>query len=175
MSQDSTPVFFPVSIRKLVVMSTATFGIYLVYWAYKNWQLIKARDGIAIQPFWRAVFFIFFIHPLLEKIKNTANTSGVSTNYSSLLITILLIALRVSERVSADLPIMVAIVIGVGYGLILIPVQKTVNRVNLMLVPNHHPNDRFSVWNIIAIACWSLGLLAAIAELVTPISSQGIN
>ena len=175
MSQDSAPVFFPVSIRKLVVMSTATLGFYLVYWAYKNWQLIKARDGIKIRPFWRAVFFIFFIHPLLEKIKSTANTNGVSTNYSSLLITSVLIALRIIDRVSTELPFMVNIVIGVGYGLVLISVQKTVNQVNMMLVPDHHPNDRFSVWNIIAIGCWVLLLLGAIAELVIPMSSPGFN
>jgi hypothetical protein len=175
MSQAPAPIFFPVSIRKLVVMSTATLGIYLVYWAYKNWQQIKARDSINIRPFWRAVFFIFFIHSLLEKIKSTANTNGVSTNYSSLLITIILIALRIIDRVSAELPFMVNIVIGVGYGLVLISVQKTVNQLNMTLVPTHNPNDRFSVWNIIAIGCWVLGLLGAIAELVMPMSSQGFN
>ena len=158
-------------------MFVVTLGIYQVYWAYKNWQAIKVRDGSDIMPFWRAIFLIFFLYPLLEQIKNTANTNGVSTNYSSLLITIIWIVLRIAFRVASEvLPLAVYISFaGLMYALILIPVQTKVNQLNATLNPEKNLNDRFSVWNIIAIACWSLGFVGAIAELVTPIPSQGFN
>ena len=48
------PAFFAVSPLKLIVMSTATLGIYELYWFYKNWKLIKQRTESNIMPFWRA-------------------------------------------------------------------------------------------------------------------------
>src|SRR5690349_17919588 len=56
------PAFFPVSPVKLVVMSTFTFGIYELYWFYRNWKLIKQRTGASITPFWRAFFGILFCY-----------------------------------------------------------------------------------------------------------------
>jgi hypothetical protein len=176
MSQESSPVFFSVSTRKLVIMSIVTLGFYQVYWAYKNWQLIKSRDKSAIQPIWRAIFLLFFFYPLVDKIKTVANSNGVSTNYSPLLVTIVWVIIRISARVSLEFsPLVVDIAICCIYALVLIPVQKTANQLNTTLAPDHLPNERFSVWNIIAILCWSIYLLSAINELFILTGDKGLG
>ncbi len=38
-----TPIFFPASRTKLLVMSLCTFGLYEYYWFYKNWKLVRDR------------------------------------------------------------------------------------------------------------------------------------
>jgi hypothetical protein len=176
MSQSSAPVFFPVSTRKLVVMSIVTLGFYQIYWAYKNWQLIKSRDKSEIQPIWRAIFLLFFFYPLVEKVKTVANSNGVSTNYSPLLITIGWIFFRILARVSLEFsPLIVDVAIGCIAPLVLIPVQKTANQLNTRVAPDHLPNDRFSVWNIIAILCWGIYLLSAISELIISMGGKGLS
>lgn len=173
MTQSSSPAFFPVSTSKLVIMSIVTLGFYEVYWAYKNWQLIKSRDKSNIQPIWRAIFLLLFFYPLIEKVKTVANSNGVSTNYSSLLITIVWVFLRILSRVSFEFsPLLLDIVIDCIFGLLLIPVQKTANQLNAAIAPAHLPNERFSVWNIIAISCWSIYLLNAINQIVVLMSGN---
>jgi hypothetical protein len=170
MTQKSPPVFFPVSTDKLVTMSIVTFGFYEVYWAYKNWQLIKSRDESKIQPIWRAIFLLLFFYPLINKVKTVANSNGVSTNYSPILITIIWVFLIIMSRVSSELPLLlvgiVSLIIDCLFGLLLIPVQEAANQVNATMVPDHLPNDRFSGWNIIAISCWSIYLMGVLYTLI---------
>ncbi len=40
-SHTMAPYFFTTSTLKLTLMSICTFGIYELYWFYKNWVLIK--------------------------------------------------------------------------------------------------------------------------------------
>jgi hypothetical protein len=44
------PLFFPVSITKFLLLSIGTLGLYEIYWFYKNWGFIKARDRSDISP-----------------------------------------------------------------------------------------------------------------------------
>jgi hypothetical protein len=55
----TAPIFFAVSIPKFIVLSICSIGIYDLYWFYKNWQLVRAREQSDISPFWRAFFGIF--------------------------------------------------------------------------------------------------------------------
>ena len=54
---DVVPQFLAVSPVKFVAMSLCTFSLYEMYWSYKNWRIIKDRDGSKIMPFWRAFFY----------------------------------------------------------------------------------------------------------------------
>jgi hypothetical protein len=67
--------FYVVSRRKLTILFIATFGVYAIYWYYKNWSQYRkhgpssdeARESIWPVP--RAIFSIFFIHSLFNKVK----------------------------------------------------------------------------------------------------------
>jgi hypothetical protein len=61
--------YFPVSLPRLFVLSIATGGLYQLYWFYRNWKYIKGRDGSAIMPFWRALFFPIWFFPFYLDLK----------------------------------------------------------------------------------------------------------
>ena len=44
------PPFFPVSARKLLVMSLLTLSLYEFYWFYRNWQIEKQSEHPQIMP-----------------------------------------------------------------------------------------------------------------------------
>ncbi|MFC3152883.1 DUF3857 domain-containing protein [Litoribrevibacter euphylliae] len=60
--------FYPVDNIKYLALSFMTFGVYTVYWLYKNWQYIKERDQSNIMPLARAIFSIIWYYPLAKQI-----------------------------------------------------------------------------------------------------------
>jgi hypothetical protein len=68
--QLSSPVaYYPVSLLKFAVLSIATLGLYHVYWFYKQWAYIRARDDNAVMPVIRAVFFPFWFYALFRDLR----------------------------------------------------------------------------------------------------------
>lgn len=69
------PIFYIVSRKKLAILYLATFGLYGVYWFYKNWSNYKncSSDKFnvdrSIWPVARGIFSIFFTHALFREIK----------------------------------------------------------------------------------------------------------
>lgn len=70
------PIFYVVSRKKLAILYLATFGLYGVYWFYKNWNNYKncRSDKFnvdrSIWPVARGIFSIFFTHALFREIKD---------------------------------------------------------------------------------------------------------
>ncbi len=65
------------------LLSFLSFGLYTVYWFYKNWCFFKDLYDWDIYPIWRAIFDIFFVHALLEQINDRAiekGHPGISSN-----------------------------------------------------------------------------------------------
>ena len=73
--------YFAVSAAKFVAMSFCTFGLYELYWSYKNWRLIKDRDGSDIRPVWRAIFYPFWHYSLLTDIYKTGQSQALSGSF----------------------------------------------------------------------------------------------
>ncbi|MBA1274220.1 MFS transporter permease [Stutzerimonas azotifigens] len=69
--------FFVTSIRKLVVLYFATFGLYAWYWVYKQWQAYRANTGERVWPVARALFQIFFMHSLGRAISRRLEVEGL--------------------------------------------------------------------------------------------------
>ena len=157
------PVFFPVSPLKLVVMSTVTFGLYEVYWFYKNWKLIKQRtDSGGGMPFFRAFFCVFYCYSLFKEVKIIATSRGLSSP-SPGLIAIVWIVLTISWRLPDPYWLMCLVT-----PLVLVPIQKVVNNLNTVIAPNHNPNARFSGWNIAGIVVGGIFILLIVIALFLP-------
>lgn len=56
--------YYPVSPYKFVILSILTFGVYEVYWFYRNWTFVRERDRSDIWPWARALFAPFTFHSL---------------------------------------------------------------------------------------------------------------
>lgn len=163
MNENSQPIFFPVSRLKLLVMYVVTFGLYEIFWFYKNWQLFKAKTGDDISPFWRTVFRVFFFYELLDKIQEKACSRGVRADFSPFLLTVVWIGLVVCSRLPD--PYWLVCFFSV---MIHLQVQETVNELNSVVAPNHNPNNRFSVWNIVTIAVGGSLILLALVGILMP-------
>jgi hypothetical protein len=139
------PLFFPVSLLKLTLLGFFTFGFYELYWFYKNWRIIKERERLNIQPFWRAFFAYFFCYPLFRRVRDSAREAGAGDLAAGPLAVgwIILTALW-------KLPDPYWLVTALA-PLCLLPVQRSINRINAIRAPGHEPNARFSAWNIVVV------------------------
>lgn len=73
---------------RLALLSIVTFGIYKIYWFYRNWKHLKIHRSLDISPGWRTVglfvpiYNIVLIYRQVRDIRDFANQSGFET-YSS--------------------------------------------------------------------------------------------
>jgi hypothetical protein len=64
------------------VLYVVTFGFYGATWAYRIWKHIRDQRGISVSPFWRTVFFGFYIPSLVRVVSVLAAESGASVRCS---------------------------------------------------------------------------------------------
>jgi hypothetical protein len=71
-----------------VLLTIATFGIYQVYWFYRNWKHFKIHKNLNISPGWRTVgLFVPILGAVLayrqfRDIRDFAEEAGVDKTYS---------------------------------------------------------------------------------------------
>jgi hypothetical protein len=168
-SAAATAVFFPVSKTKLIVMSTATFTLYQLLWFYKNWAAVRAR-GAEVLPLMRTIFTVFFCYDLFDRIRRhrrDAPSTGLAAGWLALGWVVVTIAGNVLDWNGASLGdpsvvFLVSLVVSYASVGFLLPVQTAVDAINRQEVPEHDPNDRFTVWNWLWIVCGGLVTVAAV-------------
>lgn len=67
--QNITYHFFEVSLRKIWILSIATFGLYFLYWGYKQWCIVGEAEQRKVLAFVRSLFSPIFMFSLLPKMK----------------------------------------------------------------------------------------------------------
>ena len=182
------PPLFAVSEGKLLTLYLLSFGLYGVYWFYKNWQLQQPTMDKKIYPLLRAIFSIFFTHSLFKRINQQAlklekkhrfNANLMATLY---VVTIVLshlidrlsmagddatagMGIVLHDALSANTLIIISVSTFLLSAFPLLQVQATANRINDDILG--YLNHKYSVWNYILIATgtffWimlGLGILA---------------
>lgn len=138
------PLFFPVSVRKLVLMSIFTLGLYELYWLFKNWQLIKDRERSGIIPALRAIFGVFFCYGLFRRIREQQLTLWPQ---NSAIDARGLAAGWIFCSILGNFPTPIDL-ISFASVFFLIPIQKAVNAINRHAVANIPENDEITVANV---------------------------
>jgi len=180
------PLFFPVSEDKLMTLYILSFGLYGVYWFYKNWKCQEQLMDKKIYPLWRAIFSIFFTHALFKRIEQQAShleqrhqfkagalaTFFVFTIVASNVVDRLAISTGMLANISDNFIVITSLALFLLSTYPLLKVQSTVNRINNDMLG--YLNHRYSVANYILMAIgaalWlliALGLLLNAAGLVT--------
>jgi hypothetical protein len=149
----SPPLYFPVSVLKLAVMSTCTFGIYELYWFYENWCMVRDRERSDIIPFGRMFFAPLFCYSLLKKMDATAESQRIRRSIEAGPLAAGWIIFTILAKLPD--PYWLVTFLAVGY---LLPVQAAVNEINLVTSPKHNPNRRFTAWNIVGVVIGGLFL-----------------
>lgn len=104
-------MFYVVSRRKLAILFIATFGLYAVYWFYKNWSLYRdhaswsPENRPSVWPVPRAIFVVFFIHSLFSKVKEFGHdkppVAAWSNNLLATIMVVLYIGIEILDRLSS--------------------------------------------------------------------------
>ena len=156
------PVFFPVSQTKLLVLSFCTLGLYEVYWFYQQWKLVRDRTGERMVPAMRAIFAVFFVYQLFDKVrKHDPESSAASLSAGPLAAAWIVLALlwKLPD------PYWLLTFLGI---FVLLPVQGAMNAVNRRADPKHDPNTRFSAWNWVAVGLGGPFFLLAVVGAFLP-------
>ncbi|MBI2176168.1 DUF4234 domain-containing protein [Candidatus Woesearchaeota archaeon] len=98
-------------IKKLIILSIVTLGIYEIYWLYRNWKYIKETAKKDIHPKWRTLglivplYGIWLIYDQFRTIIKLANQKKVNTKFSAGDLTAVYIGLTlIDNRLSWKLP-----------------------------------------------------------------------
>jgi len=183
MNKKETVRFFPVSEGKLITLYIVSFGMYAVYWFYKNWQLQQPLMDKKISPTWRAIFSIFFTHALFKRIDQQAVHLDKKNRFSANILATLFVAAIIVSNILDRLTMGVGIfdetsqnsIIIISLALFflsiypMVKVQATVNRINDDMLG--YLNHKYSFWNYILVVVgsllWLLFALGTLTELLT--------
>jgi hypothetical protein len=72
-----------INLNKFIILSIISFGAYEIWWMYKAWRFFKQKEKLEIFPGARAIFCVFFLNSLFNKILEFAKEKGYSNNFSS--------------------------------------------------------------------------------------------
>lgn len=81
-SDDIDAEFYIVSTRKFLLLFVATFGLYVLYWQYKQWSQSRRFHNENIWPVARAIFSIFFTHKLTSRVDDRLRDNGTTYTWS---------------------------------------------------------------------------------------------
>ncbi|MDH5353683.1 MAG: DUF3857 and transglutaminase domain-containing protein [Gammaproteobacteria bacterium] len=74
-----TMKYYPVSDVKFITMWILTWGVFPIYWFYKNWRYVKDNEeGAGIMPVFRSFFYLFWYYPLFTRLKAESDADGDS-------------------------------------------------------------------------------------------------
>ena len=144
-SNSIVPIFFPVTLSKLIIMCICTFGLYEIYWFYRNWKFLQEKDDLDISPFWRAWFVIFYCYSLFKNVKECSNGNNIKATFSPGGLTTAYILLCIVSRFPDPVWL-----IGIGTFIPLLSVQTIINQLNTSQLEKVI-NKRFTGWNIVGI------------------------
>jgi hypothetical protein len=139
------PIYFPVSCSKFAVLSAGTLLVYTYYWFYQNWKFEKLRSGENLWPLPRTIFAPLTAYFLFDAIRISLKRHGLPV-FSAGSLAAAFIVLNMTWR----FPDPYWLVSSLGF-LPLLPIQASINKLNLKIAPDTPRNDRFSAANIAAI------------------------
>ncbi|MDU9391761.1 hypothetical protein [Pseudomonas sp. zfem002] len=82
------PKFYVVSVKKMIVMLIFSMGLYFWYWNYRNWKNYRRVTGEPVIPLLRAIFYLFFLHALLERVDRGLRSQSASVEWSPRLLVV---------------------------------------------------------------------------------------
>jgi hypothetical protein len=155
-------LWFSVSATKFALMTLCTLGFYALYWTYKQWKLVRDRQGGAVSPLGRTIFSLFYMYNLMKRIRDSARASGLAVSYSPGLFTTIYVVGNLTWRLPGLLSL-----IGIVADLALLPAVLAVEEMRKDNSPTTDPNNRFTGWNVTALVAGGILLVLAIAGTLT--------
>jgi hypothetical protein len=89
--------------KKFVFLFIVSLGLYNIWWMFKVWKIFRNRENSDIMPAARAIFAIFFLHSLFDKVQELAKSKGYTQSFSSTAYFIGFVAFNMSSRLPGGL------------------------------------------------------------------------
>lgn len=86
--QQHKATFFQVGTEKLIELTLATFGLYALFWTYRNWLQLQRR-GEAVNPLLRTLLAVVYQYDLYRRIHQRARVENAIPRWSPLRIYLL--------------------------------------------------------------------------------------
>jgi hypothetical protein len=160
---EQRPYFFSPSTLKFVLMSVCTFGIYELYWFYKNWVLIKERTNQDLMPFWRAFFAPLWAYSCFKHFKIAAEDRGISAPPSIGFLAVVYFVLHAFWRLPD--PYWLISILSFAP---LIPANAIALAINQNIGARNYGNSTFSTWNWVGLIGGGLLVVLAIIGTFLP-------
>lgn len=151
--------FYYVSVKKLAIMSVVTFGIYALFWFYKNWSYVNEHGKNKVMPLARSIFSPITFYDLIKEIGKAGAAQGLPCKLPAALLAIVYLVVVLLDRSGmGDRLFSLGGLFGFLGFVPLLVVQRYVNTLN---TESPTPiNSRFTVVNWIFIVIGG-GLLVA--------------
>ena len=65
-----------ISTSKFIFFSFISFGLYNLWWMFKEWRFFQQKDNLDIMAAFRAIFMVFFLYSLFKRIEKFAAEKG---------------------------------------------------------------------------------------------------
>lgn len=146
--------YYPVSILKFLVLSYVSLGLYGVFWFYKNFQWIKERDKSSAWPFWRGVFGGIWYFSLINNVRKNSSfqiSMGAAIALAVIYFLLNMATNQYALRGDFPVPLIIGIVLDIGFVLPLLPLVAGINRFNGDSSQAFRKNSRFGPVAILAI------------------------
>jgi hypothetical protein len=166
-------LFYVVSPTKFLFLMIGTFGLYAVYWFYRQWKQLDRRDH-RYWPIPRAIFSVFFAHALFREFDAERARRGHAFAWSPMLAANVYVISALASSVISQLTrrgmvsetvdlLSIGLLAPMTWGLYV--AQRAANVAEGD--PDGRANARFSwaniVWLVLGGAFWLLVLLGMLA------------
>lgn len=88
MQPPPVPMFYVVSLNKLVGLMLLTGNLYAFYWFYRNWSAYRQATGASVIPLLRSIVPVLFVYPLLSRVDRGFRDSGREYNWSPVMLSL---------------------------------------------------------------------------------------
>lgn len=138
-----------VSLRRVLILSLATFGFYQLYWFYKNWVVYSERTGKKIWALVRALFASLICYPLFDDVLESAKRQQFNNPFPVIALAIVFLVL---DTMNAAGGLVGAVAVALS-PLPLLYIQEAINYEAAAIDPQNVPVERFKAWQVILIIC----------------------
>ena len=92
----SSNLFYTVGNTKFIILSVATFGVFPLYWFYKNWKVASIREDRAYRAFWRALFLPLWTFSMGSHFIKYGEAAGITLRLATVPLGVLYLIFNLS-------------------------------------------------------------------------------
>jgi uncharacterized protein DUF4234 len=154
--------YYRVGTTKLALLSLCTFGLYGIYWFYRQWEAERQAQNATYSAGIRAIFSLLTAHSLFSSIHASLVSDGDRPAFSPGLYALAYFVLAIAWRLPDPLNL-----VGFLWFVPIIPIQKALNENVRKHDPRASLNETWEWWAfLLASAGGVLFLLAVLGTLL---------